>query len=82
MTTQENIPKALDSISKTEIRRYFAHVARYMRAYATESLSLPQIEWSMRKYTSHRRAKESIPALDARFLQGDWFTDMPETLKQ
>lgn len=81
-TLKENIPKALDSISKTEIRRYFAHVARYMRAYATESLSLPQIEWSMRKYTSHRRAKESIPALDARFLQGDWFTDMPETLKQ
>jgi hypothetical protein len=40
------------------IRRHFAHVERYMDAYALGILTPAQIEWCMHSYTSHRRTKE------------------------
>lgn len=75
------LPEAIASVSLTTIRRYFAHVRRYMRAYANDSLSLCQIEWAMRKYSSHRRAKEPPADVDDTFLTPAWFEDMPEKLE-
>ena len=80
-TLKANIPLAIASVPVETFRRHFAHVARYMKAYATNTFSLEQIEWAMRKYTSHRRAVDPLPDLDARFLGADWFTDMPERMK-
>ena len=70
------LPEAIVSVSQTTIR-YFAHVHRYMKAYSDDSLSLCQIEWAMRKYSSHRRAKEPPADLDTQFLTPKWFDDMP-----
>ena len=81
-TLRTNIPIALNSVPTATFRRHYAHVIRYMRAYSDNSLSLAQIEWAMRKYTSHRRAKEPTADLDARFLGKEWFTDLPESLRQ
>jgi hypothetical protein len=80
-TLRSNIPLAISSIPLAHFRRYFAHVARYMISYAKDTLTLAQIEWSMRKYTSHRRAKEPPADLDSQFLSTGWFKDLPETLK-
>ena len=81
-TLRANIPAAFASITVTACRRYFAHVARYMRAYSKGTLSLAQVEWAMRKYTSHRRAKEASPDLDVQFLAEGWFADMPASLRE
>jgi hypothetical protein len=80
-TLKLHLPQALASVPPAHFRRYFAHVARYMRAYADSKLSLAQIEWAMRKYTSHRRAKDAPADLDAQFLGSTWFADLPESLK-
>ena len=80
-TLRDNLPLAIASVPVATFRRHFAHVARYMRAYSRGGLSLAQIEWSMRKYTSHRRAKDAPADLDTQFLGPLWFSDMPESLK-
>ena len=65
------------SVSLTVIRRFYAHVRRYTSAYAQGKLSLAEIEWAMRKYTSHRRAKDPTADLDNQSLMPEWFCDMP-----
>jgi hypothetical protein len=80
-TLKTNIPRAIASVPVATFRRHFAHVMRYMRAYSEGSLTLAQIEWSMRKYTSHRRAKDPPADLDTQFLGETWFKDLPEHLK-
>jgi hypothetical protein len=50
------VPQALHSVPISTIRRQYAHVQRYMKAYRMNNLSLRQVEWAMRKYNSHRRA--------------------------
>ena len=52
-----------------------------MQAYARNNLSLAEIEWAMRKYSSHRRAKEPPAGLDEQFLTPAFFDDMPVKLK-
>jgi hypothetical protein len=80
-TLRRELPVAIASVSMTTVRRYYAHVRRYMQAYASNNLSLAQIEWAMRKYSSHRRAKEPPADLDERFLTPAYFEDMPVKLK-
>ena len=80
-TLRCELPNAIASVTlpTPTIRWYYAHVRRYMRAYCTKNntFSLAQIEWAMRKYSSHRRAKEPPADLDAMFLTREWFEDMP-----
>jgi hypothetical protein len=80
-TLRRALPEAIASVTVTTIRRHYAHVRRYMRAYADHTLSLEQIEWAMRKYSSHRRAKEPPATLDDEFLTPAWFADMPPKLR-
>jgi hypothetical protein len=80
-TLRRTLPEAIASVSVTVIRRHYAHVRRYMRAYGSGKLSLEQIEWAMRKYSSHRRAKEPRDTLDDEFLTPEWFADMPVKLR-
>ena len=81
-TLRTELPNAIASVSVTTIRRYYAHVCRYMKAYSDSTLTLSQVEWSMRKYSSHRRAKEPPADLDEQFLTPKWFEDMPLKLRQ
>jgi hypothetical protein len=75
---QATVPDALSSVSLGTIRRQFEHVQRYMQAYRYDTLSNPQVEWAMRKYTSHRRAKDvKQDELDEEFLTPSFMTDMP-----
>ena len=80
-TLRATLPLAIASVSLTTIRRHYAHVCRYMKAYSDQSLSLCQIEWAMRKYSSHRRAKEPPADLDTQFLTPAWFDNMPAKLR-
>ena len=75
------VPESFVSVSLETIRRQFAHVERYMQAYRMECLSIPQIEWAIRKYTSHRRLKIPNPNLDAEFLGETFMEEMPEDVK-
>ena len=77
---RRTVPEALHSVSLREIRRHFEHVIRYMKAYQHMNLTNAQIEWAMRKYTSHRRIKDSSPNLDEEFLTDRFFHDMPQDL--
>jgi len=74
------VPIALASVRISTIRRHFAHVERYMIAYAhPRRLTSTQVEWSMRKFTSHRRLKGSdVKALEQDFLTPQFFADMPK----
>jgi hypothetical protein len=67
-TLRRELPVAIASVTTTTVRRYYSHVRRYMQAYASNNLSLAQIEWAMLKYSSHRRAKEPPVDLDEQFL--------------
>ena len=71
------VPEALLSVSLYTIRRHFMHVKRYMKAYESDTLSNQQIEWAMRKYSSHRRAKEPPTTLEEDFLTEIFFLDCP-----
>lgn len=81
-TLRTSLPTAIASVSLSTVRRHFAHVRRYMMAYSTGGLTLSQIEWAMRKYSSHRRAKEPPADLDDQFLTVAWFADMPAKLRE
>jgi hypothetical protein len=81
---REEVPKALKQCSDDvfTIRRQYEHVFRYMQAYRMATLSDAQVEWAMRKYTSHRRIKGSdVAAIDKEFLTPSFMNDMPEALK-
>ncbi|KAE9385106.1 hypothetical protein BT96DRAFT_1092754, partial [Gymnopus androsaceus JB14] len=61
------VPKSLDSITITNIRRYFQHCYRYMDAYGKHGLNIRQAEYAVKKYTSHRRIPATI-RMDPRIL--------------
>jgi hypothetical protein len=55
---KEKVPEALDRVSLSHMRKYARKCFRYMDAYRNREgthLSLKQIEWAMKKYSSHRR---------------------------
>jgi len=66
---QEIVPKALDSVSLMTIRRLHNHCWRYIEAYHHGALAPHQVEWAMKKYSSHRRLREK-----------DFEKDFPEFL--
>ncbi len=77
----KEVPVALKSVTIETIRRFYNHVFRYVRAYVTGTLSLEQVQWAMRKYTSHRRVHNvDMDELDANFLTADYMKDMPMQL--
>ena len=78
-TLRRELPALIASVSLTVIRRFYAHVRCYSSAYAQGKfkLSLAEIEWAMRKYTSHRRAKDPPADLDTQSLMPEWFCNMP-----
>ena len=82
-TLRVNLPLAIASVPVATIRRHFPHDSCYMRVNMTKSLSIAQIEWAMRKSTSHKRAKEPLADLDAdtQFIGIHWFDGMPDKLK-
>jgi len=53
------VPEALGSVSLATIRRLHNHCWRYMEAYLKGTLVPHQVEWAMKKYTSHRRVREN-----------------------
>ncbi len=64
------------------IRRQFEHVMRYMDAYALNTLTPAQLEWTMHAYTSHRR----ITDCDEKKLAEEWLSpafrsNMPAEIK-
>jgi hypothetical protein len=75
------VPKAMNSVSIETQRRHFAHVIRYMHAYRNGTLNCAQVEWCMRKYTSHRRVKVPTATLDDDFLTPNFLEDMPVALQ-
>jgi hypothetical protein len=77
---RKTVPQALLSVSTATIRRQFAHVQRYMKAYRMDDLNLRQVEWAMRKFSSHRRVSSrtlSIQELERDFCSPSFFGDMP-----
>jgi len=53
----------------------------YMKAYSDGTLQPHQVEWAMKKYSSHRRLRERDPILDAErdseFLTPNFMIGMP-----
>ena len=78
---QSSVPLAFDSIKLSTIRRQADHCFRYMDAYRRGDLAPFQVEWAMKKYSSHRRIKDHpIATGQMQFLSDDFFkcfTDMP-----
>ena len=56
---QEVVPKALDSVSLTQIRRYARKSFRYIDAYR-KGLSAKQAAYAVKKYKRHREIPQSI----------------------
>ncbi|KAF8987579.1 hypothetical protein BDQ17DRAFT_1334979 [Cyathus striatus] len=55
---QELVPKCLDAVSTTQIRKFFRHCWRYMSAYKM-GLNIKQAAYAVKEYTSHRRIPQS-----------------------
>jgi hypothetical protein len=72
------VPEAILSVSLQTIRRLYNHCWRYIDAYNTDNLQPHQVEWAMKKYTSHRRIKESNPDEQLPgFLTPEFLMDIP-----
>jgi transposase len=72
------VPEAILSISLTNIRRFYNHSWRYIEAYHTGNLQPHQVEWAMKKYTSHRRIRETDPDIVLPgFLTPEFSQEMP-----
>ena len=76
------VPIALDSVSLRTIRRLYRHSLMYMKAYSDGTLQPHQVEWAMRKYSSHRRLRARDPNLeekrDNEFLTPTFMIGVPE----
>ena len=81
ISLEKTVPLAFDSIKLSTIRRLADHCFRYMDAYRRDNLTPLQVEWAMKKYSSHRRIKNHpIATGQMQFLSDDFFrcfTDMP-----
>jgi transposase len=74
---QKIVPLALDDIELFTIRKFYNHCWRYMRAYKDGNLTPYQVEWAIKKYSSHRRIKDSnISEMD--FISDEFLSDMPQ----
>jgi len=80
---QQIVPQSLDVVELSTIKKFFNHCWRYMRAYShkdattNERLSSSQIEWAIKKYSSHRRIKDStLTEID--FLSDEFLEDRPD----
>ena len=72
------VPDAILSVSLETIRRLYNQCWRYIEAYHSGNLQPHQVEWALRKYTSHRRVKESNPLAEfPGFLTPDFLIDIP-----
>jgi hypothetical protein len=72
------VPESILSISLTNIRRFYNHSWRYIEAYHTGNLQPHQVEWAMKKYTSHRRIRETDPDIVLPgFLTPEFSQEMP-----
>jgi len=56
---QENIPRAFDSISLKQIRKYALRSVKYMECYR-KGLTVLQAEYALKRYKSHRRIPDNI----------------------
>jgi hypothetical protein len=56
---QENVPKAFDSISLKQIRKYARRATRFMECYR-KGLTVLQAEYIVKKYKSHRRIPDNV----------------------
>ena len=79
---QKVVPQALQAVSLPTIRKFFNHCWRYMRAYShsdgeSNRLSLSQIEWAMKKFSSHRRVRDSTLA-EMDFLSEEFLEGLPQ----
>ncbi|AYV87071.1 MAG: hypothetical protein Sylvanvirus22_10 [Sylvanvirus sp.] len=78
------VPQALDATSLMTIRKFFNHCWRYMKAYnhtdpSTQTrLSANQVEWAIKKYSSHRRLKDSDLS-EINFLTDEFLERRPST---
>lgn len=58
------VPQALDQVNVVTMRRFARKCFRYMDAYRLENngaaLTLKQVEWTVKKYKSHRRIPDSF----------------------
>jgi hypothetical protein len=64
-TLKTTVPAALDRIEVQTMRRFARKCYRYMNAYRlsngqNETLSLKQVEWTVKKYHSHRRIPDTF----------------------
>ncbi|KAJ3971172.1 hypothetical protein EV361DRAFT_800629, partial [Lentinula raphanica] len=63
-TLQENMPKALVSVTVETIQKWEHHMQRWMNAYRSgmdvQSAQLQVQQFSSRKYSSHRRIPEAV----------------------
>jgi hypothetical protein len=79
---EKMVPEALNSVSLVTIRRLYNHCWRYMEAYHARIWAPHQVEWAMKKFSSHRRvamrggedAADSFPA----FLTPEFMADCPK----
>ena len=80
------VPEALGSVSLITIRRMHNHCLRYVEAYAQSTLLPHQVEWAVRKYSSHRRCKyqesgNQLPTSSSQsppFLTPEFMVDCPK----
>lgn len=72
------VGEAFQSISLQTIRNLSNHCWRYMKAYKDGNLSPAQVEWAMKKYSSHRRIKENDPDYESPpFLTPEFMEECP-----
>lgn len=64
---QKRVPKALDEVPLSKMRKFARKSYRYMDAYREKdgvALSPKEAEWRVKKYKSHRRIPEIIDLTD------------------
>jgi hypothetical protein len=72
------VPNALDCVDLITIRKFFNHCWRYFRAYKDGTLSPSQVEWAIKKYSSHRRIQDTTTS-EIDFLTPEFCEDMPSS---
>lgn len=79
------VPEALQSVPLITIRRLHNHCYRYIEAYEKGTLLPHQVEWAVKKYSSHRRVlmKDgddlgNSPAAFPGFLTPEFMADCPK----
>lgn len=74
---EKTLPAALSSIEVDTIRKLNNHCWRYMIAYSNGKLEPHQVEWAIKKYSSHRRIKDNNKIDEFDFLTEEFLIGMP-----